>query len=180
MCPTEYFRYCSSLLHFSPYYLSNNSWWGGYFLRAIWRKWDFCHRPIIQLGIHHQEASPHPVPLLLGHGYGKQASTRLLGLGFSAVKYTSKTPAFSPVSFLRFPMWLLIWKIQKAAPLPKEIMGCQAGKGWIYNSAIDNGSNHVLIASVYHALIARAFQGRRGRFHKQQGDALCIWECSAL
>lgn len=124
MCPVEYLRYSSSRLHFPPYYLSNNSWWGGYFLRVIWRKWGLCLRPIIQRGMYCQDVSPTLSPYA---GPTTVTASGCLVWGFQ-VQQTPQTYTRVVLSelLLRFPEQEVILETQKAAPLPE---GSFAPKG---------------------------------------------------
>lgn len=140
MCPVEYLRYSSSRLHFPPHYLSNNSWWGGYFLRVIWRKWGPCLRPIIQWGMYCQDVSPTLSPYA---GPTTVTASGCLVWGFQ-VQQTPQTytPAVLSELLLRFPEWEVILEAQKAAPLaegsfaPKGqcITGCQAAEGEMHTA----------------------------------------------
>lgn len=190
----EYLRYCSSLLHFPPYYLGNNSWWGGYFLRVIWRKWGLCLRPIIQRGMYRQEISPTLSPYAGPITVTASQQVAVWFGVFRCKKYAGPTFVFSPVSYFSgVQNGLVILEMQKAAPLPKGnfspkgqwVMGCQAAKGEIYNRqymqyTTDKIHNQYMIAVTHHVLIAVAFTAHLGRLHKQQEAAHHIWKISAL
>lgn len=194
MCPVEYRRYCSRLLHFPPYYLGNNSWWGGYFLRVIWRKWGPCRRPIIQRRMHGQEVrstlSPCAGPI---HATASQQVAAWFGV-FRCKKYIRPTFVFSSVQYFSGARVTGdSGDMEGAAPLPKGnfalwsqwIVGCQAAKGEIYNrqymqytiDKIDRYTINVWLQScIRYWLLCRT----EGKASQAARAALCIWKISAL
>lgn len=127
----EYLRYCSSLLHSPPYCLGNNSWWGGYFLRVIWRKWGLCLRPIIQQGMYCQQKSPTLSPYT--GPMAVTASKRVsawFGI-FRYEKYVKPTFFFSLVSsFSGFQSDWWFWRHRRLLHFQMEILPWRVNESW--------------------------------------------------